>query len=1324
MSNTATVTIVVNDINDAPIAEDNVYSVEEGGLLNTGNIITDSHQGMVDRDADGDQLFISHINGQPVTFDTNGNAVIAINDGVLTINQDGTFSYQHNGEQPAPVSFSYTVTDNQAVSNTATVTIVVNDVNDAPAILAVTHTEVSEEGLNPANPDYVGIPDDSGSPEDKTNSAVNVGLFTINDPDNDVLVVSLGESPVFSENGNGLTLTSGNKPISWVWDPVASVLIGSIGTAANGNYQQLITIALTEPQGNGSGDWGYTVSLLGPIDHPDTTVEDVINGQFDITVSDGNGGQDTAILNISFEDDRPAIVNEETVVVTEQDIPITLVGDFSLHNMTNAYEIDFNGFTITGKGFTSSTDLTLTSALLYSGENGIGVQSVGSPYHNIAGEVDFRTLGDQSASEEVIFTLDPNTVAYGVKIEFAAMFGGSEDETGVVEFYRNGDTEPFLIVPFTSDTTSGDFAANFEVNVGFDKMIVKATDNGKNNSNDNSDFTIKGVEFIGEQADVIAYANGEFEALWGADGPGSLELLSVASGELRTIEGLLISTQLSANTIQGVDENNNVVFEFVFTPATGEWDFLQYVEIQVGGNSSELIFNVQVTDGDGDNTVSTVSVTPLVSGFIDDNEHITINEDSGVITGNVIDGVSSNEPISVVSFTIAGNPNSYLANGADINISGVGMFSLESDGTYIFSPAEHYFGDVPVITYQMKDSNNFQDESELSITVDPMNDPVIIVRTLDSRVAEKGLDMGTFEGADKASLITDSGVIEIDNPDGDIISIVLSGPEGLTSNNQAIEWEWNPLTLTLVGYINTPSYSEVINIELSSAPNNYDGTWSYDIQLLDTIDHNIDSSDDNESIQIGVHVLSDSDNEIATSLFTVNVEDDNVVAQDVSVDIEVDSFVMSGIQANWIEHIGGGDTVNTFDGNNDSGKDQIRWGVPYSSGGSKSGYGFEDNDDGLAGQLNIGEDLFLGTFTHYNNPLSGSSISSATMQLTFQVTDSSGNEVDVTVLVTFSHDETSGSNNPPDIIMITNIVGTFNDGLNVYEFTELAFVDSEGNRVELNEPVYTAENGNTEFKLIAQIDLISERPSISGSVVEDGYVLGADQEYKITEIEYAGTSFNMNDNGITINGVYGDLFINSLGEYVYTLTSNASEIPQGETENFTYTVIDADGDSTSANFTINLNSSDGLTTTQPIEEANETDIENTESESSFSWNEYAREMFENNGMSLEHALDKESLNSDAEVNLRYELFDDAYSGLSESLEMEFRQEIELVDVNNLTQYIGTEGEETGMISHQSEFEAQSQLAETNASDVSRYNSSQSPKELQDVDSYKYGELLP
>ncbi|MBN1833554.1 MAG: cadherin-like domain-containing protein, partial [Deltaproteobacteria bacterium] len=93
--------ITVNDVNDPPVADDESFTVAEGGTATEADL--DAGTGLLAGDTDvdlpGDTLTV---NTTPVTPPTNG---------ALTLNADGTFSYVHDGTETTTDSFEYEVSD-------------------------------------------------------------------------------------------------------------------------------------------------------------------------------------------------------------------------------------------------------------------------------------------------------------------------------------------------------------------------------------------------------------------------------------------------------------------------------------------------------------------------------------------------------------------------------------------------------------------------------------------------------------------------------------------------------------------------------------------------------------------------------------------------------------------------------------------------------------------------------------------------------------------------------------------------------------------------------------------------------------------------------------------------------------------------------------------------------------------------------------------------------------------------------------------------------------------------------------------------------------
>ncbi|MTI14800.1 Ig-like domain-containing protein [Sansalvadorimonas verongulae] len=134
-TDTAIVTIKVVSEPDLPEASDNQYTLLEGALL-TGHLVNDDTGDGRDTDGDGETLSITAINGINLVFDTSDKAIVDIEQGLLTVSNDGSFSFQHDGTDPSgSLTFTYTVSDGNSGSfDDATVTLDVTPVNDPPVV--------------------------------------------------------------------------------------------------------------------------------------------------------------------------------------------------------------------------------------------------------------------------------------------------------------------------------------------------------------------------------------------------------------------------------------------------------------------------------------------------------------------------------------------------------------------------------------------------------------------------------------------------------------------------------------------------------------------------------------------------------------------------------------------------------------------------------------------------------------------------------------------------------------------------------------------------------------------------------------------------------------------------------------------------------------------------------------------------------------------------------------------------------------------------------------------------------------------------------------
>jgi VCBS repeat-containing protein len=173
----ATVTITVNAVNDAPVTQDDYYTIDEDTALDVAAPGVFEN----DYDADGDILVVDSVTN-PLH-------------GLFAFYLDGSFSYTPDQEWHGITTFEYRVSDGTLVSNLAIVTIEVFSVNDAPVGVDDSYTIDEDTVLQVEGADGA-LANDTDADGDPLEAVLETG------PTNGVLTLNLDGSFTYTPNAN------------------------------------------------------------------------------------------------------------------------------------------------------------------------------------------------------------------------------------------------------------------------------------------------------------------------------------------------------------------------------------------------------------------------------------------------------------------------------------------------------------------------------------------------------------------------------------------------------------------------------------------------------------------------------------------------------------------------------------------------------------------------------------------------------------------------------------------------------------------------------------------------------------------------------------------------------------------------------------------------------------------------------------------------------------------------------------------------------------------------------------------------------------------
>ncbi|HEU6437487.1 MAG TPA: VWA domain-containing protein [Nitratidesulfovibrio sp.] len=476
-------------------------------------------------------------------------------------------------------------------------------------------------------------------------------------------------------------LTSGGETLAWELSTDGHTLIGKADGA------EVIRVELTNI------DTGaYKVTLSGPIDHPDNAsrfpadgydrgTDDMLEISVPYTITDGFGVPASGTVFVTVLDDAPTAGDVLGTATANGSIP---------HFMPDGYELN-----MVGSEHDPSNLITITATApdghgnpnpVFTADGG-GVSSDGDRLD----EIDFFR---GSGSEALVIDLG-GKLALGATVNLGKFYSEEPTEKGVVEFYRDG--ELVATRTFSAVSGSGDADVSFSISEGpFDKMVFKALDNGVTGLGDNSDYYVESITFQSAPAVPVGYANGVVPHIFGADGPGKVWLsgMDETDSSVKTMAGEAVRLVMSADgtVVHGyVGTGTEQAFELRMTPTTGEWDFIQYKQLNIADH--QLDFRYSVVDGDGDVITQQLDVKVLDFSPPHAGDPLSIGLDDAGAAGGAVDSHTAHLTFTAGSDGLTAGDYSFADPAAHAptvsGLTGTIVWSVDGSGHLIGSIGGH-----------------------------------------------------------------------------------------------------------------------------------------------------------------------------------------------------------------------------------------------------------------------------------------------------------------------------------------------------------------------------------------------------------------------------------------------------------------------------------------------------------------------------------------------------------------------------------------------------------------------------------------------------------
>ncbi len=752
---TANITITILGANDNPTAQNDEGVINEGSTLtvensdnanvsgsydasgeHSGDVINTTSSSHKDSDPDtSNTLSITHIKlsggsnstvASGSSYNSSGTAVTGTY-GTLTIGADGSYKYVANSNisglgdgQSVTDTFVYTIKDNANATTTANIVIKVLGLDSEGS---GNNNPVATNNTNSVNEDA------TVSATDGSTGATGDVLTNDTDADGDTLTVSA------IQNSSGTS--------------------GTLGSGLTGTYGTL-TI-------NADGSYSYAADQSAA---DDLDSGDQVTDVFTYTVSDGNGGQDTATITITITgvNDAPVAVDDTDAVLEDATITKTGAQDDVLNDDSDAD--DSASLSVSNISHSNGNTGSVSSGSTY---NSSSTQIVGTyGTLNIGADGSYTYTADQSAADD----LDAGDVVTDVFTYTLTDGTTSDNQTATLTITVTGIND----TPVAQD----------DVGVIAEDSTLTVTNGANANVSGSYDAT---GEHSGDVIDTSSSSHTDSD-------PDDSATLSVS--QIRKDGG----SDSSVSSGSSYDSSGTSVTGTYGTLTIGADGSYTYVADQAAADALDLndsaddVFTYTLTDG---TTSTTANITITVKGINDDpvavNDTDTVSEGATVTKTGSQDDVLADDTdtdedatLTVTAIQPSGGSSSNVSSGSTYQSSGTsvtgtyGTLTIGADGSYTYT-ADQAAADAlddtetatDTFTYTVTDENGATATATITITVNGSNDAPVARNDTGTVEEDATLTVSDGDNANAVSAATYVDAFDISSQE--------FNPQGFRFNN-------------------------------------------------------------------------------------------------------------------------------------------------------------------------------------------------------------------------------------------------------------------------------------------------------------------------------------------------------------------------------------------------------------------------------------------------------------------------------------------------------------------------------------------------------------